>query len=128
VSFLLDTHSLIWWLVGDPQLSGKAKNLIESQSQECFVSSVSAYEIGIKVQSGKMEFARNIWNNLPSIIEGNSFQNLSVNFEHALLAPKLPTDHRDPFDRLLAAQAIVERMELITIDARLKDLGAKVVW
>jgi PIN domain nuclease of toxin-antitoxin system len=128
VSFLLDTHSLIWWLVGDPQLSGKAKNLIESQSQECFVSSVSAYEIGIKVQSGKMEFARNIWNNLPSIIEGNSFQNLSVNFEHALLAPKLPTDHRDPFDRLLAAQAIVERMDLITIDARLKDLGAKVVW
>lgn len=128
MSFLLDTHSLIWWLVGDPRLSLKAKSIIESRSSECFVCPVSAYEIGIKVQSGKLEFARNIWTNLPAIIAGNAFHNLSVNIEHSLLASKLPTNHRDPFDRLLAAQEIVERMDLITIDARLKDLGARVVW
>ena len=128
MSFLLDTHTLIWWLTSDPQLSLKAKSAIESRSAECFVSPVSACEIGIKVQSGKMEFARNIWNSLPAIIEGNAFQILPVNFEHSLLAPKLLTEHRDSFDRLLAAQAIVERLDLITIDARLKDLGAKVVW
>ena len=128
MSFLLDTHTLIWWLTSDPQLSLKAKSAIESRSAECFVSPVSAYEIGIKVQSGKMEFARNIWNNLPAIMEGNAFQILPVNFEHSLLAPKLPTDHRDPFDRLLAAQAIVERMDVVTIDSRIKDFGARVLW
>jgi PIN domain nuclease of toxin-antitoxin system len=128
VSLLLDTHALIWWLTGDLQLSRNAKTEIERRRTECFVSPISAYEIGIKVQSGKMEFARNIWNNLQSIVESNGFQNLFVTMEHSLLAPTLPTSHRDPFDRLLAAQAIVERMDIITIDARLKDLGARVVW
>jgi PIN domain nuclease of toxin-antitoxin system len=128
VSFLLDTHTLIWWLISDPQLSPKAKSAIDTRSAECFISPVTAYEIGIKVQSGKMEFARNIWNNLAAIIESNEFQILPVSIEHSLLAPILPTSHRDPFDRLLAAQAINERMDLITIDARLKDMGAKVVW
>jgi PIN domain nuclease of toxin-antitoxin system len=128
VSYLLDTHALVWWLTGDQQLSREARSVIGGQGPNCFVSVASAYELGIKVQNGKMEFARNIWNNLPTIVESNGFQILPISFEHSLLAPKLPTNHRDPFDRMLAAQSIVEAIPIMTIDQRIADLGAKVIW
>ncbi len=128
MSYLLDTHTLVWWLTGDQQLSREVRSEIESQGPNCFVSVASAYEMGIKVQNGKMEFARNIWNNLSAIVESNGFQILPVSLEHCLLAPKLPTNHRDPFDRLLAAQSIVENMPIMTIDQRIADLGANIIW
>ena len=128
MSYLFDTHTLVWWLTGDQQLSREFGSEIESQGQNCFVSVASAYKMGIKVQNGKMEFARNIWNNLPAIVESNGFQILSISLEHSLLAPKLPTNHRDPLDRLLAAQSIVENMPIMSIDQRIADLGATVIW
>jgi PIN domain nuclease of toxin-antitoxin system len=126
--YLLDTHTLIWWLTNDDQLSSQALFLLEDDSSRCVVSAVTAYEIGIKVQSGKLEVARAILENFQAIMESNQFQSLPITIEQSLLAAKLPTDHRDPFDRLLAAQAIVERLDLVTVDKRLAEMGARVVW
>jgi PIN domain nuclease of toxin-antitoxin system len=128
VNYLLDTHTLIWWLTGDPQLSTRASFVIEDDAERCAVSAVSGYEIGIKVRSGKLELARPVYESFQDIMESNGFRPLAINQEHSLLAAKLPTDHNDPFDRLLAAQAIVEHLDMLTIDSRIAAFGARVVW
>jgi PIN domain nuclease of toxin-antitoxin system len=128
VSYLLDTHTLIWWLSNDERLSTQAKFLLDDDTSRCVVSAVTAYELGIKVQNGKLELARGILENFQAILDSNEFQRLSISIEHSLLAARLPTDHRDPFDRLLAAQAITERFDLLTVDTRIADMGARVIW
>ncbi len=126
--YLLDAHTLVWWLTDDPQLSARAIFAIEDDPERCAISAATVYEIGIKVENGKWEAARPIYASMQAILESNGFRHLPISIEHATLAPKLPTDHRDPFDRLLAAQAILEHMDVVTIDGRIKDLGARVIW
>lgn len=102
--------------------------MIEDDAERCAISAVSGYEIGIKVMSGKLELARPIYESFQDIVESNGFRSLAINQEHSLLAAKLPTEHKDPFDRLLAAQAIVEHLDMVTIDSRIAAFGARVVW
>jgi PIN domain nuclease of toxin-antitoxin system len=128
VIYLLDTHTLVWWLTNDPQLSAAASFAIEDDPERCAVSAVTAYEIGVKVQNGKWETARAIYASFEAIMASNGFRPLPISLEAGLLAPKLPTDHRDPFDRLLAAQAIVDHLDVVTIDSRIKEFGARVLW
>jgi PIN domain nuclease of toxin-antitoxin system len=118
----------VWWLTNDPQLSKSAADAIEDDPQNCAISAVTAYEMGLKVESGKWEAARPIYAAFQNIVDSNSFIHLPVSHEHALLASKLPSQHRDPFDRLLAAQAMVEHIDVLTIDGRIRALGARVVW
>ena len=128
MNYLLDAHALVWWLTNDPQLSAAATFAIEDDPEKCAVSAATAYEIGIKVQNSKWEAARPIYDSFQAIMESNGFRLLPINLEHCLLAPKLPTDHRDPFDRLLSAQAMIEHINVVTIDSRIKDFGARVTW
>lgn len=112
---ILDTNALLWLMAGNPRLNSKARALIDSAS-EVFVSSASIWEISIKHRNGKIEEDPE---EIVERIEEAGLHELPVLMRHAVAAGKLPLLHRDPFDRLLVAQAITEPMRLLTADAQL---------
>lgn len=112
---LLDTHALLWLMNDDPRLNSRARGLIDSAS-EVYVSSASVWEIAIKARIGKIEEDPE---EVVERIEQAGLRELPVSARHAVAAGKLPLLHRDPFDRLLVAQAITEPMRLLTADAQL---------
>ena len=105
LSVLLDTHALLWWLMADPRLSDRAREAIDNPDITRFVSSVTAFEITTKVRIGKLEEAREAADRFEAILVQGAFTKLDLTPDHALLAGRMPGEHRDPFDRLLAAQA-----------------------
>ena len=112
MNILLDTHVLIWALENNPELSDSARNSIIRASNMVFVSSISIWEIAIKKNLGKLETP----DNLQEEIELHRFTPLQINYAHAELAVKLPDIHKDPFDRMLIAQAIIEKLTLVSRD------------
>ena len=112
MNLLIDTHTLIWALENHPSLSGNARDAIIDGNNMVFVSSISAWEISIKRALGKLKAP----GNLLEEIELHRFTQLNMNFEHAQLAGELPDIHKDPFDRMLIAQAIIEKLTLVTRD------------
>lgn len=112
MNILLDTHVLIWALENNPGLSDSARNSITRAGNMVFVSSISIWEIAIKKNLGKLETP----DNLQEEIELHRFTPLQINFDHAELAGKLPDIHKDPFDRMLIAQAIIEKLTLVSRD------------
>lgn len=114
---LLDTHLFIWWLKDDRRLSKKARSLIVN-ADLVYVSSVSILEAAIKVQLGKLEVDIN---NLVLSIESQGFIELPLSAKHAAIVVDLPDYHRDPFDRVLIAQAMSEPLRLLTADEKLKQ-------
>ena len=112
MNILLDTHVLIWALENNPVLSDSARSSIVRARNMVFVSSISIWEIGIKRNLGKLEAP----DNLQEEIKLHRFTPLPINYDHAELAGRLPDIHKDPFDRMLIAQAIIERLTLITRD------------
>ncbi len=125
---LLDTHALLWWLLDDPQLSDHARSAICDAKRRVCVSAASAWEIAIKHQIGKLPQASDIVANLESYIRKERFEVLSLGLNHALTAGKLPGPHRDPFDRMLMAQATEETMLLVSNDRVFRDYGVNVLW
>jgi len=113
MNLLLDTHVLIWALENNPALSDKARHAIIDGGNMVFVSSASVWEISIKTAMGKL----NVPDNLIEEIELHRFTRLSMNFDHAKLAGELPDIHKDPIDRMLIAQAMLEKLTLITQDS-----------
>jgi PIN domain nuclease of toxin-antitoxin system len=111
---LLDTHALLWLLTGEGPLSDEAQAAIDDPDQFVGVSAVSAWEIEIKRASGKLEAPRD----LPKRLEQARFVPLSITVEHGVAAGKLPLHHRDPFDRMLIAQAQLEGLTIVTRDPR----------
>jgi PIN domain nuclease of toxin-antitoxin system len=109
---LLDTHIFLWWLFNDPKLPNGIKNHIGDKSNEIFVSAASVWEISTKFRLGKLNQAANIARNVPEWIERAGFEAMPMTPEHAQLAGGWTTSHRDPFDRMLAAQAFLEKMTL----------------
>jgi PIN domain nuclease of toxin-antitoxin system len=116
MQILLDTHLFIWWLKDDRQLSKRARAVITS-ADTVYVSSVSIWEAAIKIQLGKLD--ANI-EELVESIEGQGFLELPLKAKQAAIVTELPAIHRDPFDRMLVAQAISEPLRLITSDEILK--------
>ena len=112
MNLLLDTHVLIWALENNPTLSNDARDVIIDGSNMVFISSASVWEISIKKVMGRLE----IPGNLDEEIKLHRFTHLAMNFEHAQLAGELPAIHKDPFDRMLIAQAIIEKLTLVTRD------------
>ncbi|MDX2285001.1 MAG: type II toxin-antitoxin system VapC family toxin [Bacteroidia bacterium] len=112
---LLDSHVLIWLYLGDQKLSTQARNLIESSDSECFMSLASVWEIAIKSKLGKINIGVPVEDFVADIIE-NGIQMLRIDLKHILATQRMEFHHRDPFDRLLFAQAIVENMVLISAD------------
>jgi PIN domain nuclease of toxin-antitoxin system len=112
VKLLLDTHVLLWWLDNPKQISPKARDAISDENNLVFVSAAVVWEIVIKKALDKLEAP----DNLSEVVAENRFEPLAITIEHALAVEKLPSYHRDPFDRMQIAQAMVEGMTIVTRD------------
>jgi PIN domain nuclease of toxin-antitoxin system len=121
---LVDTHVLLWWLTDDSSLSATAGSAIADPDNELLVSVASLWEIAIKRSLGKLTAP----DDLPDRISDEGFSRLSLGASHAWEVGRLPMHHRDPFDRLLVAQALVERLPVITADPRFQPYGVDVRW
>ena len=128
MKLLLDTHALIWWFLDDPRLPRSMDLLIDDPAVTVFVSAATAWEMATKYRIGKLREAAAIVAGMPGLLERCHLQPLAVTVEHGHRAGLLPGAHKDPFDRMLAAQAIIEDMDLVTVDPALAGLGARVVW
>lgn len=124
---LLDTHTLIWWLE-NRALSATAKDAIGARSNEVWVSVVSAYEISFKVTLGKLPGCAPLIPKFSGTLLTEGFRHLEATTRHGIEAGRLPLIHRDPWDRMLVAQAIIEDMVVVTNDKKLSALGAKCLW
>lgn len=121
---LVDSHALLWWLTDDPALSQAARNAIADPVSDLLVSTACLWEIAIKRSLGKLETP----DDLPEAITEAGFRWLPVGPEHAWRVRELPAHHRDPFDRLVIAQALVEGLPVITADPRFGDYGVELLW
>lgn len=128
MKLLLDTHTLLWFIAGSASLSSDARALIEDVSNEKFVSIVTIWETAIKVSIGKMSLSAPFDVLFPHQLEVNGFELLPVKVEHTSVVTTLPFHHRDPFDRLLIAQAIEEKMTLLSVDTVFDDYGVTRLW
>jgi PIN domain nuclease of toxin-antitoxin system len=128
VKALLDTHALLWWLFDDPGLSRTAREVIASPDNTLLVSSASGWEISTKFRLGKLPEAGEAVHRLPGLLQTAQMQILPIGLEHALAAGLLPMHHRDPFDRMLIAQAQVEHLPIITSDAAFHRYDIDVIW
>jgi PIN domain nuclease of toxin-antitoxin system len=122
--FLVDTHALLWWLDDDPALSATARKALAEPANEVLVSSALVWEIAIKRSLGKLT----VPDSLLETISEQGFVFLAVTPWHAWRLASLPMHHRDPFDRLLTAQALVEGIPILTADPRFGADGAGVRW
>lgn len=125
---LLDTHTLIWWLEDSDELSAKARQVLRSSANTLLVSAASAYEISFKVMLGKLPSCAPLVPKFSETLLMAGFRHIELTTRHGIEAGRLPLAHRDPFDRLLAATAIVERVPIVSNDEKLSALGAKRVW
>jgi PIN domain nuclease of toxin-antitoxin system len=128
VKALLDTYTFLWWITDDPQLSQAARSIISVGKNEIFLSSASGLEIAIKARLGKLKLPDDIERFMIEQMEINSFKVLPVKMKHAVHVYTLPDYHRDPFDRLLIAQARVENLYLLTGDAQIRNYDVEIVW
>lgn len=123
MKYLLDTHILLQWLNNDRTLSHKISEIIANPDNIIFVSSVNTWEITIKKSLGKLEAP----NDIEKAIEANDFQKLPITIEHSTYIANLPLYHKDPFDRLLIAQAIVEGLTLLTCDTQIPKYSVHII-
>jgi PIN domain nuclease of toxin-antitoxin system len=117
MKLLLDTHTFIWFIMGSPNLSAHARALIEDVANEKFLSVASLWEIAIKLSIGKLSLSAPFDVLIPQQLNLNGFELLNLEIDHAAAVATLPFHHRDPFDRLLIAQVMVEKMPIVSIDA-----------
>jgi PIN domain nuclease of toxin-antitoxin system len=125
---LLDTHALLWWLADPKQLSAKAHAAIGDPEHQVLVSAASAWELATKVRLGKLEMGQQLLSQLPDVLASQGFELLPILFSHGLRAGGYPQAHRDPFDRLLAAQAELENLTLVTLDPALQAFPCQLLW
>ncbi len=126
--YLLDTHVVLWWFFNDPQLSYRSRAIIEDGEQKLFVSAASAWEISTKHRMGKLPEAAEAVHRFADLLRQARMEPLAISLQHGLLAGSLAGDHRDPFDRMIIAQAQVEELAVITSDSVFKRFGIEVVW
>jgi PIN domain nuclease of toxin-antitoxin system len=128
VRLLLDTHAFLWWLAGDEALPATIREVITDESNEVFVSAASAWEITTKHRLGKLPGVGSIVDNLDSVIASQSFTALPISVRHGQVGGALPGPHRDPFDRMLIAQAMVENLILVSNERAFDIYGVGRLW
>jgi PIN domain nuclease of toxin-antitoxin system len=125
---LLDTHAFLWWLEDAPALSKRARKAISEPANECLLSLASCWEMAIKLSLGKLRLPSPIEQFVPEQLSANAFRQLDINFRHVARIATLPFHHRDPFDRLLAAQALEEHCAIVSADRTFGKYGVKCIW
>lgn len=128
LSFLLDTHALLWWLFDDRRLSTRARELIADPDSTILVSSASGWEISTKHRLGKLTGVDQLVADIPGWIGRAGFTELAIGTAHAVKAGAWTQSHRDPFDRVLAAQSALEDVPIVSRDSAFADFGVRVVW
>jgi PIN domain nuclease of toxin-antitoxin system len=128
VRLLLDTHTFLWFAAGDRQLSARARRRIEDTAHDKFLSVASIWEVAIKASLGKLELSISLDALVEEGASNNGINLLDVRREHAVAVEHLPFRHRDPFDRLLVCQAMVEQMEIVSGDDALDAYPVRRVW
>jgi PIN domain nuclease of toxin-antitoxin system len=124
VRLLLDTHALIWWMADAPELPDRARSAIADRSNEVMVSIASLWEIVIKRALGKLEFPED----LETTLTAEGFGLLPVGLAHLRALESLPVLHRDPFDRMLVAQALADGLVMVSGDPAVARYGAPILW
>ena len=125
---LLDTHTLLWWVTSDPQISQPVREIITSPNNTLYLSVASCWEIIIKANTGKLPLPEPAPQFIESCLTVNRFESLSIELPHILKIHQLPDYHRDPFDRILIAQAQTENLVLLTIDHQIKRYPVQTFW
>lgn len=125
---LLDTHALLWWLAGDPALSPEAKTGIGDLGNDVLVSAASTWEIATKHRIGRLPAAAALAADVAGAVASQGFVELSITLRQAQVAGNLPGPHRDPFDRMLIAQALVDDLVLVSNEAVFDRYGVRRLW
>lgn len=125
---ILDTHAFLWWIVDSPQLPSRVRDVMRNPANELFLSVASAWEIAIKVNLGRLRLPDRPDRFIPGQLMKNAIEPLPVEMSHALHVSRLPAIHRDPFDRIIIAQSILEKMPVVTRDSDIAKYKIKTVW
>ncbi|MFY9911149.1 MAG: type II toxin-antitoxin system VapC family toxin [Candidatus Sulfotelmatobacter sp.] len=125
---LLDTHTLIWWMTMDSQLSTVAQAIIKERDNLSLASAVSAWEIATKVRLGRLPIAAGLVQNFAADLAQQRIEIIPITAEHGIRAGLLPGPHKDPFDRMLIAQALTENIPIVSDDKALDGYGVTRLW
>jgi PIN domain nuclease of toxin-antitoxin system len=128
MTILLDTHVLLWWWSEPSKLSTRVLGLLRDRATDVAVSAASAWEISTKYRLGRLPLGGAIIQGWSGRLAEDGFRELPISAQHTLRAGSLPGEHRDPFDRMLAAQSILEGFPIASVDAELSAFGAERLW
>lgn len=125
---LLDTHTFLWWIIDSPKLSSRVCEIISDGNNDLFLSAASGWEIAIKTQLGRLQLPDDLERFISDQLTANAIQSLPIQMGHALHVYTLPSHHRDPFDRMLVAQAQLEDLAILSADSRVAQYPVEVIW
>ena len=128
MTYLLDTHAIIWFMKGDSMLSQKAKEIILTDHNNCYISMVSFWEMAIKLNINKLDLGLPFEEVENWTVENGLYKILPIDLSHVITLSQLPFHHRDPFDRTLIAQALSEDLTIITKEQLFEEYGVKRLW
>jgi PIN domain nuclease of toxin-antitoxin system len=128
VNILLDTHVILWWWAEPEKLSSRVMTLVKDPANTIVVSAASAWEISTKHRIGKLPQGGRIMQEWVDRLRIDRFVELTIHSVHAIRAGSIPSDHRDPFDRIIAAQSILEEYPVVSVDPSISSLGAERIW
>ena len=125
---LLDTHAFLWWVMDNDRLSNRVREIILDRNNQVFFSAASAWELAIKVGTGKLTLPEPIEIYIPTRLANNGFEALAIEVRHTLQVASLPDYHRDPFDRILIAQCLVDNLTIASCDAQIIRYPVQQIW
>lgn len=128
MNYLLDTHALFWWVYFPELLPAKVRDTLADPDAQVFASAVSAYEMSYKHHRGRWPEAGPLVNAFEEVVAAEGFDLLPLSVRHAIRAGSYGPEHRDPFDRMFAAQAVVEGLVLVSKDGWISGMGVEVMW
>ena len=127
-AYLLDSHALLWWWFDPDRLSGAVRELLSDPATPVLVSAASVWELSLKHHQGKLPELNGVIADLPGLLKADGFEALPISLAHGLRAGSYSQPHRDPFDRMLAAQAELDRLVLLSADLQLSNCPCQTLW
>jgi len=128
MTVLMDTHSFLWFANGSSQLSARARTIIEDPTNDKLLSMASIWEMAIKISIGKLNIAQPFEQFIPHQLQINGFEMFEIKFDHITKVIHLPFHHRDPFDRLLIAQSLVDQIPIVSADSVFDAYSVQRLW